>query len=38
MGVFGFWAGLIIASSIASLSMLYRWNLVSKDKIRRAAQ
>jgi MATE family multidrug resistance protein len=38
MGVFGFWAGLIIASSIASLAMLYRWNLVSKDKIRRAAQ
>jgi MATE family multidrug resistance protein len=38
MGVFGFWAGLIIASSIASLAMLYRWNLVSKDKIRRASQ
>jgi MATE family multidrug resistance protein len=38
MGVFGFWAGLIIASSIASQAMLYRWNLVSKDKIRRASQ
>ena len=37
MGVYGFWAGLIIASSIASLSMLYRWNLVSKAKIAMAA-
>ena len=37
MGVYGFWAGLIIASSIASLSMLYRWNLVSKAKIALAA-
>jgi MATE family multidrug resistance protein len=37
MGVYGFWAGLIIASSIASLSMLYRWNLVSKAKIAKAA-
>ena len=33
MGVYGFWAGLVIASSIASLSMLYRWNLVSRAKI-----
>ncbi|MDC1143703.1 MATE family efflux transporter [Porticoccaceae bacterium] len=37
MGVYGFWAGLVIASSIASLSMLYRWNLVSKAKIAVAA-
>jgi MATE family multidrug resistance protein len=37
MGVYGFWAGLVIASSIASLSMLYRWNLVSKAKIALAA-
>ena len=37
MGVYGFWAGLVIASSIASLAMLYRWNLVSKAKIALAA-
>jgi MATE family multidrug resistance protein len=33
IGVFGFWTGLVIAASLASLLMLYRWNVVSKKAI-----
>ncbi len=38
MGVFGFWIGLVIAASVASLSMLYRWNLVSRNAIKSLTQ
>ena len=33
MGVFGFWVGLVIAACLASIMMLYRWNIVSKNAI-----
>ncbi|MFT5074391.1 MAG: MATE family multidrug resistance protein, partial [Patiriisocius sp.] len=33
IGVYGFWTGLVIAASLASLMMLYRWNFVSKKAI-----
>lgn len=33
IGVYGFWIGLVIAASLASLMMLYRWNFVSKKAI-----
>lgn len=38
MGVFGFWTGLVIAALVASLSMLYRWNLVSREAIKSLSQ
>jgi len=34
IGVFGFWSGLVIAACLASVMMLYRWNLVSKNAIK----
>ncbi len=33
IGVYGFWTGLVIAACLASMMMLYRWNLVSKKAI-----
>jgi MATE family multidrug resistance protein len=33
IGVYGFWIGLVIAACLASLMMLYRWNVVSKSAI-----
>jgi len=38
MGVFGFWVGLVIAACLASIMMLYRWNLVSSRAIHRPQQ
>ncbi|MDG2502333.1 MAG: MATE family efflux transporter [Porticoccaceae bacterium] len=32
-GVYGFWTGLVIAACLASMMMLYRWNIVSKNAI-----
>ena len=34
IGVFGFWTGLVIAACLASVMMLFRWNLVSKNAIK----
>lgn len=34
IGVYGFWIGLVIAACLASMMMLYRWNLVSKNALK----
>lgn len=34
LGVYGFWIGLVIAACLASMMMMYRWNLVSKNALK----
>ena len=38
LGVYGFWMGTVIASSMAATCLIIRWNLVSKTQIRLASQ
>ena len=38
LGVYGFWIGTVIAASIAATCLIYRWNLVSKNEIRKLTQ
>tara|TARA_B110000495_G_scaffold187590_1_gene187119 strand:- start:1089 stop:2411 length:1323 start_codon:yes stop_codon:yes gene_type:complete len=38
LGIYGFWIGTVIAASIAATCLIYRWNLVSKNEIRKLSQ
>ena len=38
IGVYGFWIGLVIAACLASMMLLYRWNLVSKNVIKDSSE